>query len=108
MENKNVTKKDSEKVPELKNYEVVIDLGSKHIGVEATTEEEAKEKAIKEYEEYIKTDPMTEDYWVGDIYTVENKKYCGELNNIQYDDLNRLKRTLDNSIIKEVIEILQN
>jgi len=50
-------------------YEVVIDLGSKYYQVEAKNEEEAKAKAIKEFEALPDCDKI-EEYWVGDVSKV--------------------------------------
>ena len=56
------------RVMKMKTYEVIIDLSSKRLVVEAETKEEAEIKAVKKYEELIKKDSMAmaENYWVGE------------------------------------------
>ena len=55
----------------MKNYEVIIDLGSQTFMVEAENKEEAESKAIKLFEE-LPNDEKIEEYWVGDIYEVKD------------------------------------
>tara|TARA_Y100000310_G_C20338734_1_gene648763 strand:- start:405 stop:581 length:177 start_codon:yes stop_codon:yes gene_type:complete len=57
----------------MKNYSVVIDVGSKSFDVEAKSEEEAKQKAIDEFEKLPDIDKVDE-YWVGDIEEGEDEK----------------------------------
>jgi hypothetical protein len=54
----------------MKEYEVIIDLGSKSYCIKAKTEEEAKKKAVEEFEKLPDCDKADE-YWVGDCYEVE-------------------------------------
>ena len=56
-------------------YEVIIDLESYHIDVEAKTKEEAEKKAIKEYETKIQKGeiPMAEQYWVGECDEIKEE-----------------------------------
>lgn len=54
----------------MKEYEVIIDLGSKIFRIQAENEEQAKQQAIKEFEELPNEDKIDE-YWVGDINEVE-------------------------------------
>ena len=54
----------------MKEYEVVIDLGSKTFRIQAENEEEAKQQAIKEFEKLSNEDKIDE-YWVGDINEAE-------------------------------------
>jgi len=54
----------------MKEYEITIDLGSKNLTIKANNKEEAKQKAIQQYEEYIKNNPMTEEYWISECNEV--------------------------------------
>ena len=56
----------------MKEYEVIIDLGSKTFRIQAENEEQAKQQAIKEFEELPNEDKIYE-YWVGDINEVKDE-----------------------------------
>jgi len=57
----------------MKEYETVIDLGSKTFRVEAESKKEAEEKAVKEFEKLSDSDRLDE-YWAGDCSEVKNEK----------------------------------
>lgn len=59
-------------VKRMKEYEVIIDLGSKTFRIQAENEEEAGQKAIKQFEE-LPIDEKIDEYWVGECYEVEQK-----------------------------------
>ena len=54
----------------MKTYEVIIDLGSKTFMVDANTDEKAKQKALKLYDE-LPLDEKVDEYWVGDCTEVK-------------------------------------
>jgi len=55
---------------ENKTYRVTIDLESYTAEIKAKSEEEAKEIAIKEFENHLENNDMSNDYRVEDIYEV--------------------------------------
>ncbi len=54
-------------------YRVTIDLGSKVYEVIADSEEAAKQKAINRFERDSRTEPMTEEYWVGECEVIDDE-----------------------------------
>jgi hypothetical protein len=54
-----------------KTYEVIIDLGSKTIMIEAECQTEAENKAMEQFETLPLKDRVDE-YWVGDCTEVED------------------------------------
>ena len=56
----------------MKEYEVIIDLGSKTFRIQAENEEEAHNKAIKQFEE-LPIDEKIDEYWVGECEEVEEE-----------------------------------
>jgi hypothetical protein len=54
----------------MKEYEVIIDLGSKTFRVHAETPDKAKTIAFN-YFEALSPEDKIEDYWVGDILEVK-------------------------------------
>jgi hypothetical protein len=53
-----------------KTYQVIIDLGSKYITIEAECQKDAENKAMEQFESLPDKDKF-EEYWVGECYEVE-------------------------------------
>ena len=54
----------------MKEYEVIVDLGSRTFRVEAESSAEAEEKALNLFEN-LPLNEKIEEWWVGDISEVE-------------------------------------
>jgi uncharacterized protein YjaG (DUF416 family) len=55
----------------MKEYEVIIDLGSKTLFVKANNKEDAEQQALKLFESLPDVDKIDE-YWVGECDVVED------------------------------------
>ncbi len=54
----------------MKEYEVIIDLGSKTYRIQAETPEEAEKKGIEKFEA-LEPNEQIDEYWVGETNEVE-------------------------------------
>ena len=59
----------------MKKYNVIIDLSSTNLEIEANNEEEAKEKAIKIFETNVQNgkNPMADEYWIAECDEVKDE-----------------------------------